>query len=50
MRRIAAVDGVATVAGGVQGDVSIRDARGKRIGGNLNFVLSTQPEPLDPFA
>jgi putative ABC transport system permease protein len=47
--RVRAVDGVGTVAGGVQGDVSIRDAKGDRVGGSVNLVLARQPGPLDSF-
>jgi putative ABC transport system permease protein len=49
VHRVRRVDGVATAAGGIQDDVSIRNARGDRIGGNLNFVMAVQPRPLDPF-
>ena len=49
VQRVQAVDGVATAAGGVQGDVSIRNAKGDRIGGNVNLVLSLQPKPLGSF-
>ncbi|MGI9096957.1 MAG: FtsX-like permease family protein [Solirubrobacteraceae bacterium] len=49
VQRVRAVDGVAAAAGGVQGDVSIRDAKGDRIGGNVNLVLSLQPTPLGAF-
>jgi putative ABC transport system permease protein len=47
--RVRAVEGVRAAAGGVQGDISIRNAKGDRVGGNVNLVLSTQPKPLDPF-
>jgi putative ABC transport system permease protein len=46
--RVRAVDGVRAAAGGVQGDVSIRNPAGDRIG-RVNLLLSTQPKPLDPF-
>jgi putative ABC transport system permease protein len=49
IRRVRAVDGAGTVAGGVQGNVSIRDAKGDRVGGNVNLVLAHQPGPLDSF-
>jgi len=47
--RVRKVDGVAAAAGAIRDDVSIRDAQGDRIGGNLNFVMALQPKPLDPF-
>ena len=47
--RVRAADGVRVAAGGIQGEVSMRNARGARIGGNQNLVLSVQPKPLDPF-
>jgi putative ABC transport system permease protein len=47
--RVRGVDGVRAAAGGIQGDVSIRNRKGDRIGGNVNFVLAVQPKPLDPF-
>ncbi len=50
VQRIQGVDGVAVAAGGVQGDVSIRDAKGDKIGGSVNLVLSHQPGRLDSFA
>ena len=49
LARVRAVDGVAQAAGGIQGDVSIRNSAGDRIGGSVNFVLSSQRKPLDPF-
>jgi putative ABC transport system permease protein len=48
--QIRKVDGVAVAAGGIQGDVSIRNADGDRIGSNLNFVISLAPKPLDAFS
>jgi putative ABC transport system permease protein len=48
VKRVSAVDGVAAAAGGVQGDVSIRNGQGDRVG-RFDLVLSTLPEPLDPF-
>jgi putative ABC transport system permease protein len=50
VQRVRAVDGVKVAAGGIQDDVTIRNAKGDKIGGNVNFVLSTQPKPLDPFS
>ena len=47
--RVRAVDGVATAAGGIQGDVTMRNADGEEIGGATTFVLSQQPGPLDAF-
>ena len=49
VKKIQAVDGVALAAGGVQGEASIRDAKGDKIGGNVNLVLSHQPGKLDSF-
>jgi putative ABC transport system permease protein len=48
--RVRAVDGVGTAAGGVQGDVSIRNAKGDRVGGSVNLVVAHQPGPLDSFS
>jgi putative ABC transport system permease protein len=48
--RVRAVDGVKVAAGAMEGDVTIRNARGEKVGGNVNFVVSTRPKPLDPFA
>jgi putative ABC transport system permease protein len=48
VKRVRAVDGVRAAAGGVQGDISIRNARGDRVG-RFDLVLSTLPAPLDPF-
>jgi putative ABC transport system permease protein len=47
--RVRAVDGVQAAVGGIQGDVTIRNAAGDRVGGSVNLVLSTAPKPLDPF-
>ncbi|HTN24262.1 MAG TPA: FtsX-like permease family protein [Solirubrobacteraceae bacterium] len=47
--RVRGVDGVREAAGSIQGDISIRNAKGARIGGNTDLVLSLQPKPLDPF-
>ncbi len=47
--RVRAVDGVAMAAGGIQDDISLRDAAGKKLGGNTTFVLAHQPKPLDAF-
>jgi putative ABC transport system permease protein len=47
--RVRAADGVRVAAGGIQGDVTIRDREGDRVGGASTFVLSLQPKPLDPF-
>ncbi len=49
VERVAAVPGVGLAVGGVQGDVSIRNPEGDRVGGNVNFVLSHQPGVLDSF-
>ncbi len=49
LQRVRAVDGVAVAAGGIQGDVTMRDARGEEIGGATTFVLAQQPGPLDAF-
>ena len=49
MQRVRAVDGVATAAGGIQGDVTMRNAAGEEIGGATTFVLAQQPGPLDAF-
>jgi putative ABC transport system permease protein len=49
VRRVRAVSGVAAVAGGIQDDVSLRNAKGDTIGGNTTFVLAHQPGPLDSF-
>ena len=47
--RVQAADGVRVAAGAIRGDVTIRNARGTRIGSSQNLVLSLQPKPLDPF-
>ncbi|MDP1849363.1 MAG: ABC transporter permease [Solirubrobacteraceae bacterium] len=49
LSRVRAVDGVAAVAGGVQDDISLRNAAGRTIGGDTTFVLAHQPSPLDSF-
>ncbi len=49
LSRVRAVDGVTTAAGGIQDDISLRDAAGETIGGNTTFVLAHQPKPLDSF-
>ena len=49
VRRLRAVDGVAAAAGGVQGEVSLRNAQGDTVGGDTTLVLSHQPGPLDSF-
>ena len=49
LQRVRSVDGVAVAAGGIQGDVSLRNAAGERIGANTTFVLAQQPGPLDAF-
>ncbi|HEV2774292.1 MAG TPA: ABC transporter permease [Solirubrobacteraceae bacterium] len=49
LARVGAVDGVTTVAGGIQDDISLRDAAGETIGGDTTFVLAHQPKPLDSF-
>jgi putative ABC transport system permease protein len=49
LRRVQGIDGVAVAAGGIQGDVSLRDTKGKRIGGATTLVLAHQPGPLDSF-
>jgi putative ABC transport system permease protein len=50
LKRVQAVDGVALAAGGVQGsNVSIRNAKGDRVGGSVNVVVSQQPGALDSF-
>ena len=49
LRRVRAVDGVATAAGAIQGEVSMRDGQGDEIGGATTFVLSQQPGSLDAF-
>jgi putative ABC transport system permease protein len=48
VKRVGAIDGVRAAAGGVQGDASIRNADGDRVG-RFNLVLSVLPQPLDPF-
>jgi putative ABC transport system permease protein len=48
IKRVQAVDGVQIAAGGIQGDVSIRNPKGDKVGSS-NLVLSAQPKPLDPF-
>ena len=48
--RVGAADGVARAAGGVFGDVSIRDKQGDRIGqGTPNFADSVLPEPFNTY-
>jgi putative ABC transport system permease protein len=47
--RVQAVDGVGTAAGSAEGNVSIRDAKGDRVGGAINLVVTHQPGPLDSF-
>jgi putative ABC transport system permease protein len=49
VRRVRAVDGVAAVAGGIQDDVSLRNAKGDTIGGSTTLLLAHQPGPLDSF-
>ncbi len=49
VRRVQSVDGVRTAAGGIQGEVSLRDAKGDRIGGATTLVLAQQPAPLNSF-
>jgi putative ABC transport system permease protein len=49
LRRVRAVEGVATAAGGIQSDVTMRNAAGDEIGGATTFVLSRQPGALDAF-
>jgi putative ABC transport system permease protein len=50
VQRVRSVDGVAAVAGGVQGDTSLRNAKGATIGGDTTFVLAHQSGPLDSFS
>ncbi len=47
--RVRAVAGVEAVAGGVQDDITLRNAAGDTIGGDTTFVLAHQPKPLDSF-
>lgn len=49
VERVRAVGGVAVAAGAIQGDVSLRDASGERIGGATSFVVSLQPGSLETF-
>ena len=47
--KVRAVDGVREVAGGVEGNISIRTSDGDKVGGSINLVIAVQPEPLDPL-
>ncbi len=49
LQRVRAVPGVATAAGGVQDELTLRNAKGDEIGGNTTLVLAHQPKPLDSF-
>jgi putative ABC transport system permease protein len=51
VERVRGVEGVAQAAGGVFGQVSIRDRRGERIGqGPPNFADSVVPEPFNTYS
>jgi putative ABC transport system permease protein len=51
LRQVAAVDGVASAAGGIFDTVSLFDEDGERlgVGGAPSFVASRQPEPFESF-